>query len=62
MRRHRVLGEVEKSSLLCQTEGAKAGECTQYCVTQPGIGSEESYSVQGTRPDQLVEILLTGWW
>jgi len=54
------LDEVEKSSLLCQTEGAKAGECTQDCVTQPGIGSEESYSVQGTRHDQLVEILLTG--
>ena len=62
MRRHRVFGEVENSSLLCQTEGTKAGECTQDCVTHPGIGSEESYSVQGTRCDQLMEILLTGWW
>ena len=56
------MGEVEKSSLFYQREGAKAGECTQDCVTHPGIGSEESYSVQGTRRDQLVEILLTGWW
>ena len=39
------MGEVEKSSLFYQTEGAKAGECTQDCVTHPGIGSEESYSV-----------------
>ena len=59
----RVLREVEKNSfMLCQAKGATAGSCPQKCVSHPGGGSEESYSVQGAGHDQLMDILLIGWW
>ena len=59
----RVLDEIKINSfIVCQAKGATVGCCLQDCVSRPGGGGGESYSIQGAGRDQLVDILLIGWW
>ena len=48
--------------LLCQAKEATTDQCAQNCVSGPGVGNEESYSVLGAGRGQLVDIVLIGWW
>ena len=36
-----------RALLLCQAKRATAGQCPQNCMTTPGAGTVESYSVKG---------------
>ena len=59
----RVVGEVErKSCIALPGKRATAGSRPQDCVSCPGGGREESYSVQGAGRGPLVDTLLIGWW
>ena len=57
--RDRVWSEVEKNSFFVLP--GKGVQSHQNCVFQPR-GTNEFYSVQGTGSDQLMDILLIGWW
>ena len=58
--RDRVFGEVEKNSFIALH--AKWANALKAVYPALEVCSEESYSVQGVGHDQLMDILLIGWW
>ena len=59
--RDRVLGEIEKNSFIALPD--KGCQCPQNCVFQSGGGVRSSIvMVQRGGHDQLMDILLIGWW
>jgi len=46
--------------MLCQAKGATVGEGRQNCVSHPGGDSEQSYRVQRTGCELLVDMLFVG--
>ena len=58
----RVLGEIKRNRFIALPgKGGHSGLLPSRLCVPPGRGGEESYSVQGTGGDQLVDILLIGW-
>ena len=58
--RDRVLGEVERASLLFHANGATVGKGPQNYVSHPGGDSEQSYCVQRTGCELVMDMLFVG--
>ena len=59
----RVLSEVERNSFIALPgKGGHSRLMPFRLCARPGEGNEKCYTVQGAGRDQLVDILLIGWW